>query len=984
MQVIEIAKLLLGMGVDDKPLDEGLKSAREKIAAQGEELKKVGANLSTFVTLPILAAGAGMVKLASDAEEMQAKFDVVFGAAGDKVSGALDEFALSVGRSKFELRGMAAELGDLFVPLGFTKSQAGDLSVQMTKLATDLSSFNNMPMDEALARLRGTLVGSHENALAFGVVINENTLKAELAEKGWDKLTGAALEQAKVQARLNLLLAGTRDAQGDAERTAGSFANQTRALFSALKDLGTEIGTILLPVATWLVDKIQGLVGWFGSLGEKGQTLVLALGAITAAIGPLIWAAGALLPLFAGAGGLAAALTALVSPIGLVVLGIAAVVAAVAAAVIYWDDIVYLLQKGWLNFKITFLEVVGDILLKAETWVNGILDVIRPMADFLGIDVPDRISLGQKAVAETVEDAKADLAALEASHKAAKEEAEALQGAQEAIAAPSVTGSVNALGEITTAAGGAAGATGDLKTALEGDLPKPGVSNVIGELERIELEGLDPLVTSFGEAGTQADAGLAVIGSEMLRDGGSFDQIEGAAEDLFVDENGMIRYVKDFDAETERVLSDGILDYMKTDFVDGFKLALGEQGVGGAIKATAKLFADGGPESVTNALGDVIGKMVGVSDDTVQGAMGSAFAALVRGDYVGAIKTLIGSIPGIGTAFQALDSVFQAFGISMDGVIRGIVEGVKEILGLAGQTGQDVLVSIEAAFRQQLAAGNSAAEAIGAVTYQFAQAMERFGITAEQVQNIGLGVFGLSAGPGTGTSIEQALALDELRSLAGNYGLGQLGGQEVFDAIFADFFFGLGNLNRIRDKYGLSQEEAENLLRDVLGLGRVQTGDWGQFTTDLVAGLIESVASADLAAPWEEIFRQAANLLDDPFMLGALRPAYDALGEREFRDILLEIGQMLGIKNEGERQALTDWVAMMLDLVASITPPDPAAGRVAGTGFTTNPDSLFTTGLDFGTGRSTTQQISIFLDGQLLGQAAAEHLPDYLELHGIA
>ena len=31
-----------------------------------------------------------------------------------------------------------------------------------------------MPMDEALRRLQGTLIGSHENALAFGVVINEN------------------------------------------------------------------------------------------------------------------------------------------------------------------------------------------------------------------------------------------------------------------------------------------------------------------------------------------------------------------------------------------------------------------------------------------------------------------------------------------------------------------------------------------------------------------------------------------------------------------------------------------------------------------------------------------------------------------------------------------------------------------------------------------------------------------------------------------
>jgi len=38
-----------------------------------------------------------------------------------------------------------------------------------------------------------------------------------------------------VQARLNLIMAGTTDAQGDAERTSGSLTNQWRALMAEAK-----------------------------------------------------------------------------------------------------------------------------------------------------------------------------------------------------------------------------------------------------------------------------------------------------------------------------------------------------------------------------------------------------------------------------------------------------------------------------------------------------------------------------------------------------------------------------------------------------------------------------------------------------------------------------------------------------------------------------------------------------------------------------
>lgn len=233
----------------------------------GKQMRAIGGVLTTAVKVGAVGAAAGMGALAlatksalaagSDAQEMQSKFNVVFAdteGTAEAVTKAIDDYSKAAGRNKYELRGYAATIGDTLKPMGFAVDEAGALSSEIVKLGVDLASFNNMETSEALERLQGTLIGNHENALAFGVIINEMTLKEELARMGAENLTGAMLEQAKVQARINLLMAGTVDAQGDAIRTSDSWANQVRRLQSILQEVRTEIGLKLLPVFTPFIE----------------------------------------------------------------------------------------------------------------------------------------------------------------------------------------------------------------------------------------------------------------------------------------------------------------------------------------------------------------------------------------------------------------------------------------------------------------------------------------------------------------------------------------------------------------------------------------------------------------------------------------------------------------------------------------------------------------------------------------------------------
>jgi hypothetical protein len=214
------------------------------------------------------------VKFASDAGEVQSKFDTVFGEESARAVQALNKFGESVGRGRTQLREMAAGIQDTFVPLGFARDTATDLSIAVTKLAVDLASFNNASDPEVMASLQSALIGNHETVRKYGVIISETTLSQQLMNMGIEGGTKAATNQQKVLARLQMIISGTTDAQGDATRTAGSFANQAKGLWATIQDLGILVGNALIPS----VLKLMGLVRDGAKYWIAQETLIMAWG----------------------------------------------------------------------------------------------------------------------------------------------------------------------------------------------------------------------------------------------------------------------------------------------------------------------------------------------------------------------------------------------------------------------------------------------------------------------------------------------------------------------------------------------------------------------------------------------------------------------------------------------------------------------------------------------------------------------------------
>ena len=117
-------------------------------------------------------------------------------------------------------------------------------------LGADLAAQFGGSTSDAVSAISSLMRGESDPIERYGVAINETAVKAELAARGQDKLTGAALETAKAQARVDLLFRQTADAQGAFGRESDTLAGKQQRAAAQWGDLQAKIGEAFLPALT--------------------------------------------------------------------------------------------------------------------------------------------------------------------------------------------------------------------------------------------------------------------------------------------------------------------------------------------------------------------------------------------------------------------------------------------------------------------------------------------------------------------------------------------------------------------------------------------------------------------------------------------------------------------------------------------------------------------------------------------------------------
>lgn len=364
----------------------------QKLLTLGRDMaagfQQIGQQMTLGITAPMIALGAYTVNAASDLQELQSAFDFTFGSTAKTMNAWAESTGNAMGRATSEMKAGALAMGQLFKQAAPTEEAAARLSQRFTVLAQDAASFYNTSFDEALGKIRSGLSGESEPLHDFGVFLTEAAVKAKALELGMIRVGEELTEQGKIMARAILIQEGLADANGDVERTAGSFANRVRALKANIQELAEEIGERFLPYAERLVGWAQQAVEWIGNLPPGVKDAAVSFGILLAAIGPVMFAIGAMaatvLPLFIqNLNPIFVFLSALINPFGTAVV----LLAKLAAHFGLVARGLSLLAAGAARFLGPWGLVISAIMLFSDGIGSALGKIGNMVADFLGPQV---------------------------------------------------------------------------------------------------------------------------------------------------------------------------------------------------------------------------------------------------------------------------------------------------------------------------------------------------------------------------------------------------------------------------------------------------------------------------------------------------------------------------------------------------------------------------------------------------------------------
>ncbi len=407
-----IGKLSILMTTDTQRLRKGLHHASGLLGRFETGVTRSGLALKTFFAgAAAAAAAAGVAKIAmagSGLVETLNKVEATFGSAAPEVVAQANRMADAFGTSKVEFMDAASNLGGLFKNLGYTAEQSAKLSVEMVKLADDVSSFKNLSFDEALQKVRAGISGESEPLKSIGVLIDETTTKLEAMRLGLVR-NGQELTQAqKVQARLSLITRNLADAQGDHAKTANEMANALRGLGGRVQNLAADLGVALQPVAKSVLAELNTAVTALGIAWEESKSSVVAFASST--VGSMEGAAGSVGVLQTTVGFLADAWqfmgNAFSAVQSYVTSGLATIVSAlskVAGALDWVLEKTGSARSGLQDFLRTYADDLDR--LSKDQWGRFLADMARPpksqaLAEYFD-RARDKIAAVQKDVAKT-------------------------------------------------------------------------------------------------------------------------------------------------------------------------------------------------------------------------------------------------------------------------------------------------------------------------------------------------------------------------------------------------------------------------------------------------------------------------------------------------------------------------------------------------------------------------------------------------------
>lgn len=263
MSLKKLASLIIKINANGAQAQAELKTLEKKVNDFGKSMKRVGQNMTKYVTVPLAAIAALSVNAANTQLQAEAKLLNALKGREDVQKRLMEQASKTQSRTLFGDEAIIEQQAYL-AALGLSEQQINDT----IEAAVQLSAALGMDLTSAVKNLAKTYGG----------------MTGELGES-IPALKDFTKEQLKAGDAIGYVNANYK---GFAESAAGTGAGSLTQLQNKLGDLAEKIGTILIPVLEKVVVVLEKFVDVLSELPEGAQTAVVGLGVFLAAIGPIL------------------------------------------------------------------------------------------------------------------------------------------------------------------------------------------------------------------------------------------------------------------------------------------------------------------------------------------------------------------------------------------------------------------------------------------------------------------------------------------------------------------------------------------------------------------------------------------------------------------------------------------------------------------------------------------------------------------------
>lgn len=262
----------------------GLDKASKQSSKFGSAMQKAA--------LPAAAAGVALIALgkhaldsASTLQQAQGAVESVYGKSAAAVEKYAETSASSMGLAKSAYMNYAALVGAALQNSGFSAKQAADESNKIMQRAADMAAtFGGTTADAVEAINAAVARGEYDPLEKYGVSLNATAVNAELAKRGQDKLTGAALKNAKATVALEQIYSNTSKAAGQFARESDTAAGSSAIASAEFENASAALGQALLPAAAATATALAAVAKWAGKNVGIVTALAAAIGVLVTAI----------------------------------------------------------------------------------------------------------------------------------------------------------------------------------------------------------------------------------------------------------------------------------------------------------------------------------------------------------------------------------------------------------------------------------------------------------------------------------------------------------------------------------------------------------------------------------------------------------------------------------------------------------------------------------------------------------------------------